>query len=131
MSRPQAGPVLGPHSRDRLAGFQNQRSARSLVARFAIGLVLGLVLETAVQQTGTVLWPVLAAIPVAFLVQAGVLTFLLPTTFPRGLVVALFNMLISLLIGAVLVGLAIALEIGLDGRPPLSRPRPRRAPFTP
>jgi|GEM_PF-6975557 len=55
----------------------------------------------------------LASLPVSFLVLAGICTAMLPTTFGRGCLVALFYWLISLLIFAIIFGVLFAVGFAM------------------
>lgn len=58
--------------------------------------------------------PGLLALPFSFLVSAGVLAGLLPTTFKRGLGVAACEYLVAILVGAVIGILVALIGIGLS-----------------
>ncbi len=49
----------------------------------------------------------LVALPVSMLVMASMLSNLLPTTFPRALVITLFHLIVSLVIGGVLLAILV------------------------
>jgi hypothetical protein len=57
----------------------------------------------------------LLLVPVGFLITVGVLSAKLPTTFGRAILVTLCDMLLILLVGGVLVGIAV-LVLGIDLR---------------
>jgi hypothetical protein len=84
-----------------------------LVVRFLLGIAGSAVAQGAGPNGKIVaLGTSLLAIPVSFLVMAGLIAAMLPTTFPRALLVALFYMIIGILIVAVLVVALIAAGVG-------------------
>jgi hypothetical protein len=97
----------------------------TLLVQVAVGFVIGLVLGTgaaAAQNAGAgpavQLLPSLISLPVGFLVMSGMLTAMLPTSFPRALLVALLEYLIMIAILAVVFGLLMLVfgAAALSGR---------------
>jgi hypothetical protein len=95
----------------------------NLVASVAIGLIVGA--GGGVAQAGkgaTQLIANLVSIPVSFLVMGGILTAMLPTSFQRGVLVALIHTAIAIAIGIVIgiivfiLLLALGIGFGAAGR---------------
>jgi hypothetical protein len=75
----------------------------AIVANWVVGFVAGLAMRGGDPQTVQIV-SLLAGLPISFFVLAGIATAMLPTTFPRACLVALFY---------ILVAMAIALVIGV------------------
>jgi hypothetical protein len=58
----------------------------------------------------------LIQLPIGFLINAGILTPMLPTTFPRACLVVLFEYLIAIAIGLIIAVPLVVLAIALAGR---------------
>lgn len=85
-----------------------------LVVRFVLTLAGGAAAQGSRTDGGLIALGVgLLAIPVSFLVMAGLLAAMLPTTFPRASLVTLFYFLIAILVVAVVVGGMILAGVGI------------------
>ena len=87
------------------------------VANWIVGSVIGAVGASVLQSMSEpwhTLIPSLLALPFSFLVSAGVLTGLLPTTFKRGVGVAACEYLVAILVGAAIGILAVLIGIGFS-----------------
>lgn len=84
----------------------------NFVAGFMIGLVIGgaAAVGGADPQAGGIVAQ-LVSLPVGFLVMAGMLTLMLPTTFGRALLVALCHFLIVIVIVVVIVGIVVGIGL--------------------
>jgi hypothetical protein len=85
----------------------------TLLVNFAVSFGVGLVVGGGAAAAGgdTQMAGIIAqlvSIPISFLVMAGMLTALLPTTFPRALLVALLEFAISIVIG---IGIVVVVMI--------------------
>lgn len=76
-----------------------------VVAGMALGFVLG---NAGMAGREDALKLQLISLPISLLVMAGMLSMMLPTTFGRGLLVAICQIIVSLLIVGVLVGIFMA-----------------------
>jgi hypothetical protein len=79
----------------------------NLLAGFAVGVVFGLGAAGHPDQNTKIIAN-FASLPVSFLVMAGMLSSMLPTTFGRAALVTICQYVISLLIGLVIAAVAIA-----------------------
>ena len=84
-----------------------------LVVGFVLGLAgaAGAAASQADAKTANIVVQ-LISFPISLLVMAGLLTAMLPTTFPRALLVTLCYMLVVVFIVAVLVGIVFAVGMG-------------------
>jgi hypothetical protein len=79
------------------------------IVQMGVGFVLGLVIGGGAAATGQAdnpsmrLLPSLIGLPLGFLVMAGMLTAMLPTTFPRALLVALLEYFVIIVIAVIIV----------------------------
>jgi hypothetical protein len=90
--------------------------AQVIVGMLVIGPVGGDGAMTAGARGSDVVTQVIS-IPVSFLIAVGILSAKLPTTFGRAILVSLCDMLVSLLVSGVLVGIAVVvLGVALIGR---------------
>jgi hypothetical protein len=86
-----------------------------VVAGFGIGLVIGIGgLSIKFSQQQTALVAQLLSLPIGLLVMAGMNAALLPTSFGKGLLVALCHLLIVVVVAAVIIG-GVVLVIFLIG----------------
>jgi hypothetical protein len=86
----------------------------NFIVSFAIGFAIGAggaAAQANAQRTQALAQ--LAGLPVSFLVMSGMLTMMLPTTFPRACLVTVFQFLISLLIVGVIFGAFLLMGFGL------------------
>ena len=87
-------------------------AAVNFVVSFVVGFVVGGGAAAAgAKQQGAVLLAQLVSIPISFLVMAGMLTPLLPTTFPRALLITLLYFVIAV----VVIGIAMVIIIAIFG----------------
>jgi hypothetical protein len=88
------------------------------IVNFVVGFVLGLMIAAAMPNKPTETVQLVAnviGLPIGFLTAAGLLTVMLPTTFPRACLVVLFQYLIVFAIVAVIVVALLAVGFGLGG----------------
>jgi hypothetical protein len=86
----------------------------TVIVNWVIGFVMGIVMGGAGGDPQMIrIVSALISIPVSFLVLAGVASAMLPTSFPRACLVALFYILIAIAIGVVIVGLMFMVFGGL------------------
>lgn len=91
--------------------------------RFIIGFIVSIPISLALRgvaggrpDASAQIVASLIQLPIGFLINAGVLTPMLPTTFPRACLVVLFEYLIALAIGLVIAVPLIALAFAVGGR---------------
>lgn len=87
------------------------------VANWIVGTLIGAVGAGALKSVAepwNILIPSLLSLPFSFLVSAGMLTALLPTTFKRGLGVSACEYLVAILVGIAIGVLAVLIGIGLS-----------------
>ena len=97
-------------------------TALTMIANAIAGVLLGIVLAGGALAAGQAnnpavqAVPTLASIPVGLLVMAGLLTAMLPTSFGRGLLVALIQYAIMLVIGIIVAVIiaVIVIALGVD-----------------
>ena len=95
----------------------------TFIAYIVVQLVFGFILGAAgviqidpesMQQGGNLILTAIA-LPVNFLIASGVIAGMLPTTFPRAMLVALFEFLIWIAINVIIVIIVLVIGLGMGG----------------